>query len=231
MRLYIIRHADPDYDNDSLTPAGVLEAKALAEYMKEIKPDEIYSSPRGRAMETARYTAEALDLPVQVEEWAQEISEFWLPDIERVAWDIDAEQIRSPEYLADPNSWERVPHMGQPIFREIYQRIRAASDSFLSRQGFIQDGAAYKITGENRKQIAVFCHNGLGLTWLSILLDIPLPLVWSGFYLHPSSVTTILFDERTKGKATPRCIGLGALPHLHKNGLQPTPAGIKANYY
>lgn len=28
MRLYIIRHADPDYPNNTITPAGHLEAKA-----------------------------------------------------------------------------------------------------------------------------------------------------------------------------------------------------------
>lgn len=30
MRLYIIRHADPDYPNNTITPEGHLEAQALA---------------------------------------------------------------------------------------------------------------------------------------------------------------------------------------------------------
>ncbi len=29
MRLYIIRHADPDYPNNTITPEGHLEAQAL----------------------------------------------------------------------------------------------------------------------------------------------------------------------------------------------------------
>lgn len=36
---------------------------------------------------------------------------------------------------------------------------------------------------------------GFGLTWLSHLLGIPLPLFHSSFYLPPSSVSTVVFDE------------------------------------
>jgi len=51
-----------------------------------------------------------------------------------------------------------------------------------------------------------------------------------GFFLYPSSVTTVLFDERSKNWAVPRCIGLGELSHLYANNLPPQPSGIKANY-
>ena len=33
MRLYIIRHADPDYENDKLTSAGELEATDLVQLL------------------------------------------------------------------------------------------------------------------------------------------------------------------------------------------------------
>jgi len=54
--------------------------------------------------------------------------------------------------------------------------------------------------------------------------------VWSGFFLHTSSVTQILFDERGDGLATPRCLMMSALPHLFASRLDPSTAGIKANY-
>lgn len=81
----------------------------------------------------------------------------------------------------------------------------------------------------NRAKIAVFCHGGLGLTWLAHLLEIPLPLVWSGFWLPPSSVTTVLFDERSPQWAVPRVVGLGDVSHLYEAGLPVQPSGIKAN--
>jgi len=42
-------------------------------------------------------------------------------------------------------------------------------------------------------------------------------------------VTTIVWDERTPGTATPRCLGVGALPHLYRAGLPPSASGIVAN--
>ncbi len=78
--------------------------------------------------------------------------------------------------------------------------------------------------------LTVFCHGGLGLCWLAHLLALPAPLVWAGFFMHTSSVTTVLFDERTPGIATPRLLHLGDLTHLHLAGIEPSSAGIKANY-
>ena len=78
--------------------------------------------------------------------------------------------------------------------------------------------------------MAVFCHGGFGLTWLAHLLEIPLSLVWSGFWMPPSSVTTILFDERSQEWATPRCIGFGDVSHLYEAGLPVRPRGIIANF-
>ncbi|MCA1595762.1 MAG: histidine phosphatase family protein, partial [Chloroflexi bacterium] len=58
MRLYIIRHADPDYPNNTITEDGHKEARALADRLAAEKLDRIYCSPMGRAIDTARYTAD-----------------------------------------------------------------------------------------------------------------------------------------------------------------------------
>jgi probable phosphoglycerate mutase len=97
--------------------------------------------------------------------------------------------------------------------------------------GYERDGGKYKILRSNPEQIAIFCHNGFGLIWLSHLLQIPLPLMWSGFTMAPSSVTTILFDERSSEWAVPRCIGFGDTSHLYQAGLPISSHGIKANVY
>lgn len=109
-------------------------------------------------------------------------------------------------------------------------RIRHHSDEFLARLGYVRDGGAYRIRMRNEKKIAVFASGGFGLSWLSVLLEIPYPLMWSGFFLHTSSVTQILFDERELGIATPRCIMMSALPHLFASSMVPGIRGIKANY-
>lgn len=56
MRLLIVRHADPDYSIDSLTPAGWEEAKLLADRLAPIPVAAYYVSPLGRAKDTASLT-------------------------------------------------------------------------------------------------------------------------------------------------------------------------------
>ncbi len=48
--------------------------------------------------------------------------------------------------------------------------------------------------------------------------------MWAGFYLAPSSVTTVLFDERTRDVAVPRCIGLSDVSHLYHTPTCPSSA-------
>lgn len=54
MTLYIIRHADPDYENNTLTEFGWQESHALADWLKDMPIDRIYTSPMGRAIDTAK---------------------------------------------------------------------------------------------------------------------------------------------------------------------------------
>ena len=53
MLLYIVRHGDPDYSTDSLTQRGKLQAEAVGKRIFEAKVDKIFSSPMGRAKQTA----------------------------------------------------------------------------------------------------------------------------------------------------------------------------------
>ena len=56
MRLIFIRHAEPDYEHDSLTEKGWREAKLLAVRTKSWQVDDFYVSPLGRAQDTASFT-------------------------------------------------------------------------------------------------------------------------------------------------------------------------------
>ena len=68
MELYIIRHGDPDYANDTLTEKGWKQAEALVPRMVKVKPTKIYASPRGRAQDTAKPSLKVL---------AQKLSFLW----------------------------------------------------------------------------------------------------------------------------------------------------------
>jgi len=230
MRIFLIRHADPDYPNNTITPAGHLEAKALAPRMQRLGLDRIYCSPLGRAIDTARYTADAVGIEPVILPWTAELS--WAR-IEQegygksVVWDLHGHVIHLQEYARE--GWHHTAPFNHPDFREGFAHIRQESDDFLAGLGYRRKAGAYEVVNGNRERVAIFCHGGFGLTWLAHLLNIPVPLVWAGFFLPPSSVTTILFDERGAGQATPRCLGVGDISHLYAEGLPMQPAGIKAN--
>lgn len=101
VRLYIIRHADPDYDTNkaqggSLTTNGMKEAAALAHYLKNEGITHAYTSPLGRAKLTAELALREIlqfncnehdatkssnctnnfDLNVGIEPWSRELSSW-----------------------------------------------------------------------------------------------------------------------------------------------------------
>jgi len=63
MELYIARHGETEYNlqrrwqgggyDSPLTPKGIAQARGLREILRDVKFDAIYSSPLGRAMNTA----------------------------------------------------------------------------------------------------------------------------------------------------------------------------------
>lgn len=233
MRLYIIRHADPDYENNTITPAGHLEAQALARRLCRQGLDRIYTSPMNRAVHTMKYTADLMNMKAEVLPWTEEI----YFNVEVKPWgrltmaDVPGEIIREREPYFNSGHWyTEPPFTDAPGFIDKYQDIRRASDEFLGSLGYEREGGRYRCTRPNRLQVAVFCHMAFGLTWLSMLLELPLPLVYSGFWLAPSSVSTILFEERSDSWAVPRCLGLGDVSHLYEAGLPVSRRGLMANH-
>ncbi|HEY8323460.1 MAG TPA: histidine phosphatase family protein [Ktedonobacterales bacterium] len=76
--IYFVRHGDAlpgqdevvlgDYDAQALSELGRQQALALATRMAFYKPTAVYSSPTGRAVQTARATADALGLTVTIDD-------------------------------------------------------------------------------------------------------------------------------------------------------------------
>lgn len=235
MRLYLIRHGDPDYENDTITPAGHLEAAALAKRMKAEGSDRIYASPLGRAQATAKYTADAMGMSASIEDWSCEVAgchyDDQLTPLGKVAvWDTPGEIIRAKQPWPTESSWEQIDPKSASAIREKYDSMRRCFDAFLARHGYLRLHGRYRITAANTERIALFCHNGTISFLLAQLLELPLSLVWSGFWHAPTAVTTILFEERSKEWAVPRAISVGDTSHLYAAGLPIQKRGILANW-
>lgn len=233
MRLYLIRHGDPDYENDCLTEKGHKEARALAKRLAAHGLDRIYVSPQRRAKETMLYTAELLGMEYQVELWTRELwPEFAIesPWGRIMTMDIPGEYFREKDEMPGCESWRQDQYLHNETIARTYDHISRQSDAFFKALGYERAGRRYRILSANTEQVAVFCHAGFGLTWLSQLLELPMSSVYSGFWLAPTSVTTILFEERSKEWAVPKCIGLGDVSHLYEAGLPVSFRGLYANY-
>lgn len=217
MLLYYIRHADPSKDQDALTPMGHLEAEVLADTLQEMEIDEIYVSPLQRAQETAKPTVERLGKKPVVLEWLRE-PDWWLSwsqNEKRSAWNVPGEKVRTGTPFVLPEE-----------FLAQYEDFKKISDQFLAEHGYERIGRCYRPVHAQNKRIVFFAHGGIGLNWLSYLLDIPLTTFWTGFWLDPASITTIHFEQHSEQWAVPRCLGFGDVFHLRKSGLRPQNSSI-----
>ena len=221
MKLLIVRHADPDYSIDSLTPTGWKEAELLSHRLAQLEVKAFYVSPLGRAKDTASFTLKKMKMTAEECEWLREFS----PSIRRpdrtepsVAWDwLPADWIRVPEYF-DKDLWLTTDTMRAGRVDEEYARVTREFDRLLARHGYMRDGLLYHAMEANRDTIVLFCHFGLECVLLSHLLNIsPMPL-WHGFCAAPSSVTTLVTEERRKGIACFRMAAFGDTSHLYAAG-------------
>ncbi|MFG3284236.1 histidine phosphatase family protein [Streptomyces sp. NPDC048111] len=84
--LYLARHADAGHEGPALTDAGRRQAELLGRRLAPVPWDAVHHGPLGRAAETARLVAGALDGVVAREaDWAGDYVPYWperaeLPD-------------------------------------------------------------------------------------------------------------------------------------------------------
>jgi probable phosphoglycerate mutase len=79
--------------------------------------------------------------------------------------------------------------------------------------------------------MALVAHNGTLLLFLAHLLELPVSLVWSGFYSWPASVTVILFEEHSDTWAVPRALHVADISHLYAANLEPQPRAFGNGVY
>ena len=225
MRLLIIRHADPDYLRDSLTPTGRTEAALLAGYLKDETIDYAYVSPLGRAQETARPTLVAKDLEATTLDWLREfdprVRHAPFPLIPSITWDwLPKDWTARDIFYTD--RWFEDPSMRRAGVKEAYQEVCSCFDELLATHGYERSGKLYRVTRANHDTLALFCHYGLGCVLVSHLLNVSPMILWHGLCGAPSSITTVFTEERRRGTASFRVAEYGATPHLALGHARPS---------
>ncbi len=222
MKLYIIRHGDPDYANDCLTEPGKLQADAVAPRLASYGIDRIVTSPQGRARQTAQPLADLLDMTPEVASWAHEIYfQCNHPTKGKVFGTAAPEEImRSDEVLSLGDQWHTHPlYTGTGAGEEV-AGIHAASDMWFEKLGYRREGLRYEVISPNDETIALFCHGGLGTVLIGHILGIPEPICFSAFGLSLTGVTLIEFKNTESGYTAPRCRFHNDTSHLFEKNME-----------
>ncbi len=227
MLLFILRHGDPIYYPDSLTEKGHLQAAALAKRLALYGIDKLYTSPLIRARQTAKPTEILLNKTARVEEWASEskaAESFCMNDNGTNTWIFHSSlknRMREPSVIERGLKWYEDPMFSTINGKEGYERLLDASDEFLARHGFIHDRINHRYEAENSndERIAMFCHQGFGLSWLGTMLDIPLPTAWTTMDFTHTGMTVVEFAPDKNGWCIPRILTLSNDSHLYREGL------------
>jgi len=157
MELLLIRHGLPEKvvttdgspADPPLSAIGLKQAELVAEYLKDVRLDRLYSSPMRRAQQTAIPLAREQSLDIETEEGVAE-------------YDRDAGSYIPVEQLKEENyeQWQNLMkgEMGNVDFRVFY-------DTAVSSLARIAD--------DNRgKTIAVTCHGGVVNAWTANVLGL-----------------------------------------------------------
>lgn len=223
MKIIIARHAEPDYIHDTITEKGKKEAALLAKRLSQIKIDEIYVSPLGRAKDTAAYTLQATGMQAQELDWLHEFKgKILTPKGIVSCWDRLPEKWTAKDEYYDFENWYTTPQIRTLNVKKEYDYVCGKTDRFLSQHGYERDGRLYRAVQPNRKTIVLFCHFAVECVILSRIFSLSPMILWHNFVALPSSVTTIVTEERRKGTAQFRCLGFGDVSHLYAGGEEPS---------
>lgn len=224
MKLLIIRHGDPNYAIDSLTEKGWREAELLAERIAGMEVAAFYVSPLGRAKDTASRTLQKTHREAEVCPWLREFHAPILHEAtgeERIPWDWLPAEWTAVEEFYQKNLWHKMPVMQQGKVFDEAMRVYNGLDELLKKHGYERNGNIYQAIHPNTDTVVLFCHFGVECVMLGHLLGISPMVLWHGFCAAPTSVTTLITEERRKGVAYFRMSAFGDTSHLYAAGEKP----------
>ncbi|HEX8998151.1 MAG TPA: histidine phosphatase family protein [Ktedonobacterales bacterium] len=209
--IYFVRHGDAlpgqdevvlgDYDAQALSDLGRRQAQALASRMTHYKPTAIYSSPTGRAMQTARATADALGLTISVDDGLREVElgsigdDITTDDPAEVSKLLRARLREIADVAVTSGRWSKIP--GSEASADLRARVVAAVERIHRRH-----------PGE---RVAVFSHGGAINAYFADLLGLERD------YFFPAANTSVSV-ARVHG---PRrlLMALNDISHLREAGI------------
>ncbi len=228
MRILLIRHAEPDYSVDSLTPKGRTEAELLSRRLCRYPVLDWYVSPLGRARDTAAFTLEKLGREAEVLPWLAEYRGRFPDPVTgkmHLPWDLPPRWWPELKGVHEIRTWLDDPAFDEGTTRQIWKETQEGVNALMARYGYTKDGPVWRCADNREITIGLFCHFGISMAVLGYLTDIPPILLWQRTICLPSSVTEVVTEERIKGEVAFRITKLGDLTHLEAAGEKRSTAG------
>ena len=200
MRIVFIRHGEPNYELDCLTPKGKLQAQAAAQRLLRENIQEIYSSTMGRAKETAEAFCAVSGLPVKTLDFMRELdwgSKDGTPlYADGHPWFCANQMVEQGLALNDPD-WENSPYFKNNKATDIVKNIQQKTDEWLLGLGLERRGNSY-VPAEGKDQqktVALFSHGGSSSAAIGHILGIPFPQTCALFHFGHTGITILRFGQ------------------------------------
>ncbi len=235
MIFYYVRHGDPIYDPDTLTPYGHRQAEAVGRRFAVHGLDRIFSSPSTRARQTAQPTCEMLKKDMTILDWCNEYIAWNELTLEyekgKKTWcfqhDFTTKLFASAEIRALGKDFYKHPVFSENEYYSITKfeqglgRIQKEADAFFASLGYRHDHerSGYVAEEPTNERVAMFAHQGFGLAFISCVMDIPYNDFCTRFDIGHTGVTVIEFDARKGELCVPKILQFSNDSHLYKEGL------------
>ena len=204
MRIVFIRHGDPNYDLDCLTELGHKQAKIVAQRLLKEDIEEIYSSPLGRARQTAQAFSEASGIgDIKILDFMQEIRfgrEGVMYDDKWNPWLVIEDLVKNGKDIQTPD-WREYPVFKENLATVDADKIAVEADKWLSSLGYEQEGNYYRCTRKEDKEktIALFCHGGSSTAFFSRVLNQQFPYMCAVLLHYPHTTISVIKFNKTPG--------------------------------
>ncbi len=211
MRILFIRHGQPNYEKDCLTEIGLRQARDTALRLKDEGIQAVYSSPFGRARETAECTAQVLGLPVIILSFMREL--YWGNSEGKPVfhhghpWETANELMRQGYDLNDPD-WASHPIFENNVVVEDAARVGREIDKWMASLGYEHDGHYYRcVKADHPGTVALFSHGGSSVAAMSRVFNLTFPYLCATMHEPFCGVTVARFTDEMNEPALP-CLEL-----------------------
>ncbi len=184
--VYVTRHGETEWNvakrmqgrkNSALTENGILQAKQLGEWMKDLSIHAIYSSPSERTLHTAELIKGERDIPIIGDEHFYEISMgIWegqtIDDIER-------------QYPDDIQLFWYEPHLFQSTSGENFEAVHKR----------VIEGMQILLEKHKGESILIVSHAAAAKLLVGHFAGIEIENVWDDPFMHSASLSIIEFED------------------------------------